>query len=477
MGLRDRLLGGSSRQRIEELESRVQGLTEMRSIDTLPWNVGAETSVRTPTPKRALRLAPVFAAVSLIARNISTLPLQGYRRAGSTGAITRMPYLPQLFQSPSIHGGLVAWLHRYLTSLLLDGNAYGLITQRDGYGFPTMIEWLDPQQVSVVDEGQWGRGSYWDPIYYWRGREIQKENLVHVPFFAIPFRVRGLSPLGAFASAVDIGLSGQEFAGDWYKAGGMPPGTFKNSAQKVGDTEASAIRGRLVSSIRLHEPLVYGADWDYKPIQINPSDAIFVETHQLSATDIASVYGVYPAERIGGVTKSAMTYANVEAEQIQFIQLTLLPYVSTLESVLFDLLPEPQYVKFNLNSQIRTDTRSRHEIHKIDREIGLKNIDEIRSEEDMTPLPNGEGKVYDPLIVVRETIKATAQSQTNPNEPGFQTAPPGVTEPGVAPAPGQPTAAPPATNGTNGRFTGSADELTLVGRSAREGEDDDLPPF
>jgi HK97 family phage portal protein len=352
-------------------------------------------------------------------------------------------------------------------------------------GFPTMVEWLDPSQVQIVDQALQGRGSFWDPIYYWRGRQISPEQLVHIPWYTVPFKVKGLSPMGAFASAVDIGLDGQKYLRDWYRNGGIPPGTFKNSEEQVTDPEAKEIRGRLTESIRTHETLVFGRDWEYKPITINPSDAIFVETHQLSANDVATVYGIYPPERIGGTTSKPMTYSNVEAEQIQWANITLQPYAGKLESHFFDLLPDPQYVKFMLDASIRTDTKGRHEIHQIDREIGLKNIDEIRAMEDLPPLPNGEGQSYTPLIAVRETIRAAAITTVNPNEPGFQAGepiPPGAAgQPGAAPV-GTPSAA------GAGRFVGQPGELAVVGANVTapssngrsyhgEEEDGGLPPF
>src|SRR5256885_17096670 len=34
----------------------------------------------------------------------------------------------------------------------LYGNAYGLITNRDGYGYPTGIEWLSPEHMTVIED-------------------------------------------------------------------------------------------------------------------------------------------------------------------------------------------------------------------------------------------------------------------------------------------------------------------------------------
>lgn len=493
MGLFDRLFGAPSSE-LDELRSKVVALEEQRAITDLPWNVGAlDSTAVTPTPQRALKLAPVYGATSLIARSISTLPMHAYRRIG-VDQRTRMPYLPKLFQAPSVHGELTDWLHRCLISLLLWGNAYGLITQRDGLGYPTGVEWLDPAQVAVLDEAVTGRGSFWNPIYYFRGREIDAENIVHIPWYTVPFRVKGLSPLGAFASSVEVGLEGQTYVRDWFKNGGIPPGTFKNAERKVPQPESDQIRDRLVSSIKSHKPLVYGADWDYKPISINPQEAAFVQAYQLSATDIAMVYGIYPAERIGGTSARSNTYANVEAEQIQFATLTLQPYVSKLESYFFDLLPEPQFVRLMMEAGIRTDTKTRYETHQIARTIGLNNVDELREQEDMAPLPNGEGQEYKPLVIVHELIRAAAQTMGDPNMPGFESTepiPPGAAgAPGAAPNGSAPGSAPPGSAPgqpvtPGGRFTGAPGELVVAGaatpsqngRHAPEDEEVGLPPF
>lgn len=469
MAWTDRIFGRSAR--MQELETRVQELSEQRSIDSLPWSVGGPEEPKTPSSERALRLAPVYGAVSMIARSLSTLPIHAYRNVGSTRK--RLPNLPRLLQTPSIHGDVTDWLHRLLTSLLLTGNAYGLVTARDGMGYPTMIEWLDPVQVQVLDQAMWGRGSYWDPIYYWRGRVVDREQMVHIPWFTMPFRVRGLSPLSAFAAAVDVGLEGQRFTKDWYRSGGVPPGSFKNSAKTITDSEAGQIKSRLTSAIRTHEPLVYGADWDYNPIAVSPHEANFVLTHQLSATDIAVVYGIYPAERIGGVTKTSMTYSNVEADAIQWTNVTLRPYAAKLESYLFDLLPAPQYVRFALDAEIRSDSKTRREIYQIDRNIGLRSIDEIREQEDLPALPDGQGAVYTPLITVHELIRAAAVSTGNPNVPGFQAG-----EPVPAGAVGGSPAAPGAPSQANGRFVGRPGELVAVaGGRSQEYEEGGLPPF
>lgn len=377
-----------------------------------------ETSVSWPTPNPAgnivpsamnvdhvLRLAPVFAAGRLLASSIAALPLQVYRTSGDGG---QKMTLPPLYRAPSATGTLHDWIFRAVTSMVYRGNAIGYIAARNSLEYPTRVEWLNPDDVYVADRLYVGRGSFTDPIWYVRGEEVPTRDLVHIPWFTLPGRVWGMSPIGAFAATVSTGLAAEQFSADWFRNGGTPPGTFRNSTQVVDQKDANTIKQRLVNAIRSHEPIVYGKDWEYTPISISPNEAKFVDTMRLGASQIASIYGI-PPEMIGGETGKSMTYSNTEMQAIQFLEFTLLPWLTKLETSLSALLPGTQYVKFNVDALIRSDSATRYTNYKTAREIGLMSVDEIRALEDLPPLPDGQGEDYTPLgQQAAEAVQAAA---------------------------------------------------------------------
>lgn len=376
---------------------------EQRSLDvgSLPSFPAADlASPEAISVDGALRLAPVFAAGRLLASSVSGLPLQVYRRSGDT---RQQIAPPSLFVQPSATGTLNDWIFRAMTSLVYRGNAVGLIVGRDKMEYPTEIEWADPADVFVQNDGlMFGRGSFTEPVWHWRGQRIPSEDIVHIPWFTLPNRVWGLSPLAAYARTVSTSLSAQKFSDDWFKAGGVPPGRFRNQNQTVPQDEANRIKTRLLQAMRTHEPLVYGNDWEFEPFTISPSEAKFVETMKLGASQIAAIYGI-PPEMIGGETGHSMTYQNVEQQSINFVQFTLMPWLTKLETAFSRLLPRNQYVKFNADAMIRTDAETRYRNYARARIIGESNIDEIRALEDKPPLPNGQGEDYTPLPILAGT--------------------------------------------------------------------------
>lgn len=351
---------------------------EQRSITGLPWSYG-DPLMPTVSQDRALTLVPVFAAVRLLADEISTLPVKAYRRVGDE----RQPMgnLPQLFSLMEDDGTLTDWLHQCITSLALRGNAYGFVTSRDGMEFPTSIMWLNPGDVDVDDRSNPAR-----PNWFWQGRRIPNEDLLHIPWFKVAGMVKGLSPIEAYAATVDTGLQAQSYANGWFAAGGVPPGKMKNTQKLVKQEEAEQVRDRLVAAIRSRRPLVYGADWDYEPITIPPEQAQFVQTMRMNATQIAAIYGI-PPEEIGGEAGGSLTYNTVEQNSIRLSTRTLRPWLVKLERKFFSILPSRQYVKFNPDATIRADIRTRYETYKIANEIGLLSNDEMRALEDRQPLP------------------------------------------------------------------------------------------
>jgi HK97 family phage portal protein len=348
-------------------------------------------------------LAPVYAAARLLADSVASLPLQAYRDTGD--ARTKIA-TPSLFASPAASGTLFDWLYALMSSLVLQGNAYGLVVARDGFGFATMIEWLAPSCVRVDDSGPRVR-------YFYEGRELPVEDVFHVRGFVLPGSVEGVSPVRYFATMIGAGLSAEKYSADWFDNGGIPPGTFKNSGMTITPTQADEITSRLVNKIRTRKPLVYGQDWDYNALSLPPGEVQFIESMQLTATQIAAIYGI-PPERIGGVRGSSLTYATQEQEEIAFITSTLRPWLIRLEQAFFRILPERVYVRFNVDAMLRVDAMTRRRIYQIDRQIGLRNIDELRALEELPPLPDGRGQDYEPLAVV---IADSAVDDVQPTQP------------------------------------------------------------
>jgi hypothetical protein len=132
------------------------GFPEKRAITSVPWQNAVPFNLMPPTDydsgsqSAALSLSSVYSANRLLAQSISTLPLKAYRRAGED----RVPLgkLPQLFDQLVTDGQLVPWLHKCVVSLGLRGNAYGWVISRDGFGFPTQVDWLHPNRVSPDDQ-------------------------------------------------------------------------------------------------------------------------------------------------------------------------------------------------------------------------------------------------------------------------------------------------------------------------------------
>lgn len=385
---------------------------ETRAIGGVPWRPWDDPYTRFDVggpvhPSRvagqggveaALRLQPVYSSVRLLAEGVAQLPIQQYRDLGEHHA--RMP-LGQLLQKPSAYLNNFDWKYQYVSSAALGGTAFGLITARDGYGYPTTVEWLPPEDMAVLDSKPFNPAR---TRFYFAGRQVSRDDLVLVRAFTIPGRTEGIAPIRYFQMLIEAGIDALAYGADWYKAGGFPPGTFQNTAYEVDNEQANELKRRLVGAMRRREPLVYGRDWEYKPITVPPDQAQFINAMQLNATQVAAIFGV-PPHRVGGTRGDSMTYSNVESEQIGFVQDTLDPWLVRLETALADCLPSAQLAQFNRDARTRTDITTRFNSYRAARDIGIMNVDEIRALEDLPPLPKPkdaddyDGADYTPLQI------------------------------------------------------------------------------
>jgi HK97 family phage portal protein len=390
--------------------TRLFGREEKRALTSLPFNIGGYLPTEMNV-QRAMALVPVWSSIRLLADNAASLPLQAYRRMDDgTGVPMNNP--PSLIAAPSAVSNRHQWIHQAVLSLALRGNAYGLVTARDGFGYPTSIEWLNPDEVHV-DETQPTL-----PVFYWRGKPIPRGDVFHIPWMVLPGHVVGISPVTAFANTLGVGLAATRYGESWFDNGGTPPATFQNVRETVSTDEAREIRDRTVAAMKSRKPLVFGSDWKFEALKVTPEESQFIGTMKLNATQVAAIYGV-PPEKVGGERGSSMTYASVEQESIDFVQYSLRPWLVLLEQAISDVLPDRQYVRFNVDALIRTDIKTRYEAHALALQNGWKNVDEVRAVEDLQPLPHGQGTVYRPQVEVPITPKTIRSINGNGGVPSL----------------------------------------------------------
>lgn len=328
-----------------------------------------------------LRLIPVYAATSLIADLVSTAPVCAYRE-GADG--TRSPLKPQpgLVTNPSPYGSRIDWLHQAMASLLLRGNAFGYITAVDSQGRPSKIQWLSPDDVAIIEEQQdW---FHW-PTYYWRGRKLDRDLVVHIPAYTFPGSVKGYSPLALFKVQIETGMRAQQFGDDWFKNGSTPSGHLKNTARTLTDDEARLGKSRFKNAVRNRDVFVTGSDWDWASLSVPANESQFLETIKANATQIAAIYRVSP-EDIGGETASSLTYKTLEQDNAKLTNRTLGVWAARLEAALTDMMLRPQYVRFDLDKASRGDMTSRMMAHSAALTAGIETLDEARASEDKAPL-------------------------------------------------------------------------------------------
>lgn len=342
------------------------------------WGRDADRDVVGSSIESALKLYPVFAATSLICDLIGTLPVRAFRERPD-GTRERLSAQPQLITDPGPPGvRRIAWLHQGLASVLLRGNAVGVVLDTDGVGTPKTIQWQHPDNV-LIDETQLS------PRYFVRGVEVPSWAVVHVPGFVLPGSCVGLSPLTMLRLTVESGLSAQRFGVNWYRNGGVPTGKLRNTAKKVSPAEAKVVRDLFRESVADGDLFVTGADWDYEQLTVSPADAQFLMQLKEAATQVAAVYRV-PAEDIGGESGSSLTYSTLEQNDLRLARRAMLPWTERFEEALSALLPRPQYVKFNLDAASRADLMTRINAHAVALDKGLETNDEARALEERPPL-------------------------------------------------------------------------------------------
>jgi len=325
-------------------------------------------------PSTAMQHSAVWASVNLIAGSISTLPLAAYRR----GERDPLPDLPPILRAPSAGWSLPEFTYALLQSLLLRGNAYGLIVDRAGAGLlPSQVELLAPDRVTVEANGR--------IIYRIDGQEVDPASVWHVRAFTAPGQVLGLSPIAHARQAIGLGLAAERYAAKDVQGGATSRRPHQRPGHQAGTRRPA--QGPLAGAVPR------GRTRDRRPRQRRPlpggqhpaRGSPIPGDDRANVATIARYFGVQP-ELIGGESGGSLTYANVEQRALDFLTFGLRPWLVRLEVALSALLSSTTTVKFNAAALVRTDLLTRYQAHESAIRAGWKLRSEVRELEDLPPI-------------------------------------------------------------------------------------------
>lgn len=176
---------------------------------------------------------------------------------------------------------------------------------------------------------------------------IEPKNVLHFYKNNQPNGIQGRSLTGYANNILELAKATDKAAKNYYSSGCSLfaaltiKGTRKDSKEKARQAFADVHSGNNASGL-----VILDDDMDYKPISSNANESQMLETRLFNVTEIARFFNISPV-LLGDLSKSS--YNTIEAAQIEFVQHTLLPYVSMFENEVNRKLITPQYKGFSID--------------------------------------------------------------------------------------------------------------------------------
>jgi HK97 family phage portal protein len=332
------------------------------------------------TEGTTLSIPVAYRAVQLISDSIGSLPFGAYRDD------ERLDPTPAILRQPDPNQTRIETLGACVTSLVMRGNAYFILGNRDRFGFPGSAILLSPDAVAVVID-KTGNISY-----RVNGTTYDSSEILHIRGGVVtPGSISGAGPLQLQRRSLALSLAGDEAASESHVSGSIPSGVI-NSPQEMSQEEATILKQSFMKAHggRQKSPAVLTGGLTYQALSWSPDDLQLLESRRYSAEQICTIFGV-PPHMIGVSTDgNSKTYSNVQQDNRFFVDYTLRGYMSRIEQSFSSLIPRGQVALFDFDDFLRADRLQRYEAHRIALDAGWLTVDEIRRLED---LPTGETEV------------------------------------------------------------------------------------
>lgn len=330
-------------------------------------------------------IGTVYECIVIRANAIAKLPLQLYKvnkNGKSRDKSHKLWYLiekrPNKWQTPSQFKSYIE------VCRCLWGNAY-IKMVFDTMGNIIALEPLDPANVYPYKI----KNEY---IYQYSSQEnglevFTEDEIIHLPYISLDGKC-GKAPLEVARENAGNLQAITKFEGGFYKNGAMTTGILETTSM-LGKEAKDKIKAEWASlyggASNAGSVAVLDAGFNYKQLTLPLKDMEFISSRKMNKTEIATIFDVplYMLNEFEGAK-----FNNVEQQNLRFLNDVLQPTITAIEEELnyklFTLSESKKYyVKFNLNSMMRADSKTRAEYYKEMIGTGVMTINNALELEDM----------------------------------------------------------------------------------------------
>ena len=291
--------------------------------------------------------AIVYRCINEISNNASRVKINLFR---GDQELDNHPLLDLLY-NPSPTMSQVEWFQAVYSYLLISGNNYMLSVGGDNTP-PTELYNLRPDRMKIRS------GTRAMPVaydYMLKGQIVESyivdqatggSKVKHIKLFNPLDDYYGMSPMQASSVDIDQHNLANKHNVNLLQNGARPSGAviFNPKDETGGHVQLSDVqRNQLMNDVNQRfsgtnnagKPMLLEGDFEWKEMGLSPKDMDFIQLKNMSAKDIALVYGV-PSQLIG--IPDSQTYSNFAEAKLALYNETIIPLLDRIQGDLNEWL-------------------------------------------------------------------------------------------------------------------------------------------
>lgn len=342
------------------------------------------------TTDTAQNYSGVWACAKIISESMACMPAHVVERGATWRREVDHPVARLLNRRPNDEVDAAAYRESLIRDLLFHGNHYAEIERTRG-GEVIALWRLDPARVSMKRDSS---GLLVYDIEADDGKStLERGEVFHVVGPSLDGLI-GMSTISQARAAISLGMSVDQFGLSFFSNGAQPSGVIINRAGRM---DAPGVKNLLDTFNRRHQGArrahrvgYLDGDMEYKSLSVPPEDAQFIESRRFNILEICRWFRV-PPHKLAELERS--THTNIEAQNIEFVTDTLLPWAVKIEAAVNTQLLDPDgalVLKINPGGLLRGDSAGRAAFYSSLHSLGAISANEIRALEDMAPIEGGD---------------------------------------------------------------------------------------